>query len=595
MRRTLRRSVTGALAGAVLLAAAPPEAPVAEAARRGDRDAVVALVRQGADVNAALADGMTALHWAAANGDADIAEVLIYAGANLEAVTRLGQHTALHVAARSGRPAVVRLLAASGANPNARSSTGVTPLHLAAQTGIVEGVRALLEKGAEIDARESSWDQTALIFAASWNHVDVIELLLEHGADVSVHTRAVNLAERAALDEAAMEVRDGVYAAFREQKGNDPAWRPTAAEVQAAVRAAQQVQLGVVKPPSEGGGGEGSGGDEGFAPASGVQGGLTPLLHAVREGHVEATMALLDGGADIDQPKLGDNTTPILMAAINGHYDLLLKLLERGADPNIASSDGAAPLFAVLSIYWAPKTRYPQPQYHQFQKATYLETMEALLKAGANVNARLEQDPWYLMYTFGSLGVEMRGATPFWRAAHATDVEAMRLLVQYGADPHLPTLTPATAGGGRGRRGGGGGDGPDPSGLPPVPLNGPAVYPIHAAAGVGYGNGFTANFHRHAPDAWMASVKYLVEELGADVHVRDLNGYNVIHHAASRGDNEMVTYFVEKGVDVMAVSRRGQTTVDMANGPGQRISPFPSTIALLEGLGAKNNHNCVSC
>ena len=54
-------------------------------------------------------------------------------------------------------------------------------------------------------------------------------------------------------------------------------------------------------------------------------------------------------------------------------------------------------------------------------------------------------------------------------------------------------------------------------------------------------------------------------------------------------------YLVEHGADVTAVSRRGQTTADMANGPVQRIQPFPDTVALLEKLGAKNNHNCVSC
>ena len=57
----------------------------------------------------------------------------------------------------------------------------------------------------------------------------------------------------------------------------------------------------------------------------------------------------------------------------------------------------------------------------------------------------------------------------------------------------------------------------------------------------------------------------------------------------------MIRYLVEQGADVMVVSRRGQTTVDMANGPVQRIQPFPETIAFLEGLGAVNNHNCVSC
>ena len=87
----------------------------------------------------------------------------------------------------------------------------------------------------------------------------------------------------------------------------------------------------------------------------------------------------------------------------------------------------------------------------------------------------------------------------------------------------------------------------------------------------------------------------MVEELGADPNARDHGGYTPVHHAAGRGDNEMILYLVEQGADVTAVSRQGQTTADMANGPLQRIQPFPETIALLESLGAKNNHNCVSC
>ena len=90
-------------------------------------------------------------------------------------------------------------------------------------------------------------------------------------------------------------------------------------------------------------------------------------------------------------------------------------------------------------------------------------------------------------------------------------------------------------------------------------------------------------------------MRYLVEELGADVNARDHEGYAPLHHAAARGDNELTRYLVSRGADVMVVSRRGQTTVDMANGPVQRIQPFPETIVLLEGLGAVNNHRCVSC
>jgi hypothetical protein len=121
------------------------------------------------------------------------------------------------------------------------------------------------------------------------------------------------------------------------------------------------------------------------------------------------------------------------------------------------------------------------------------------------------------------------------------------------------------------------------------------VFPIHAASGVEYGEGYAGNAHRHAPDGWLGSVKFLVEELGADVNQRDDGGYTAVHHAAARGDNELILYLVSKGADVTAVSRRGQTTADMANGPVSRISPIPETIALLEKLGSKNNHKCASC
>ena len=90
-------------------------------------------------------------------------------------------------------------------------------------------------------------------------------------------------------------------------------------------------------------------------------------------------------------------------------------------------------------------------------------------------------------------------------------------------------------------------------------------------------------------------MKFLVEELGADVNARDNDGYTPLHHAAARGDNEMILYLVSKGADVTAVARSGQSTADMANGPVQRTQPFPDALKLLESLGAKNNHKCVSC
>jgi ankyrin repeat protein len=188
--------------------------------------------------------------------------------------------------------------------------------------------------------------------------------------------------------------------------------------------------------------------------------------------------------------------------------------------------------------------------------------------------------------------VDESGATPFWRAAYSADVDAMKLLIAYGADPNLPTMrTP-----GRPRTGDVGERAvQDISGLPPVPVGGPGVPPLLAASGQGYGEGFAANHHRYSPGGMLAAVKYLVEELHADVNAREHEGNTALHNAAARGDNEMIQYLVSKGADPKIVNRAGQTTVDMANGPVQRISPFPETIKLLEGMGVKNNHKCVSC
>ena len=133
MRNGLNVKVLGALSvGFVLWAAAPaPESPVADAAMRGNIETVRSLLREGADVNAAQGDGMTALHWSAVNNNAEMIRVLLYAGANVETTTRLGGYTPLHLASREGLSESVRALLQAGSKATTATTTGVIAIHLA--------------------------------------------------------------------------------------------------------------------------------------------------------------------------------------------------------------------------------------------------------------------------------------------------------------------------------------------------------------------------------------------------------------------------------------------------------------------------------
>ena len=334
-------------------------------------------------------------------------------------------------------------------------------------------------------------------------------------------------------------------------------------------------------------------------------------MYAARQGSDAAALALIDGGADVNAQS-ADKSTALLFATINAHFDLAKLLTERGADPNLASVDGATPLYGVANTQWARHTGYPQPS-PKYEKTSYLDLMKLLLDKGADPNYRLVKELWYTEYNFALESASAVGTTAFWRCAEVGDIDGMKLLVSRGADPNI------------GSRDG--------------------VTPLLMASGAGtHGNGDIT-----APPGRMASLRYLVEELHADVNAADTGGaqragpspeqlqqfavqlateanngktpteeqikeqmkvvqqqvaqfgggraggVTALHNAATRGDNEMIIYLVSKGAKVDAVANNGSTVVDMANGPRQRIQPYADTIALLEMLGAKNSHKCVSC
>ncbi len=612
---TLRRRVGALLMvmpfGVAHHTPAERSASIAEAAMRGDVQAVRAMLRQGANVNASQGDGMTALHWAAIRSDSALAQLLLQAHANPKATTRIGAFTPLHIAAQNASGGVVRALLRANANARAQTDDGVTVLHLAAMGGDTTIILLLLKTGADVNAAEPAWGQTPLMLAAARGRADAVRTLLAHGAAPDRVAKTTDPMASTAQDRQAKGKRNAILAQLRDEQGmtKNANWRPNSRQVQTAVKASREVERQSADPAWMASAAAASAAEEarlaaqggagldddspGYTELLGAQGGLTALLLAVREGHAATVRALVTGGADVNQVSGGDHTSPLLMASINGQYDAAMQLVAAGADPNVASDAGATPLYGIINKEWAPTTRTPQPSYQLQQRASYLDVLQALLKAKADPNARLKRSLWYTTYNRDNLRVDFAGATPFFRAAYATDVPAMKLLLAAGADPKIGTIKPVT----RARRGGAASGTPreDPSGLPAVPDGGVGVLPIHAASGVGYGQGFAANDHRHVTDAWLPTVRFLVEQLGVDVNARDYTGYTPLHHAAARGDNEMIRYLVSKGADVKAVARSGQTTADMANGPVQRISPYLDTVKLLEELGSANNHKCISC
>ncbi|HEX3702114.1 MAG TPA: ankyrin repeat domain-containing protein, partial [Vicinamibacterales bacterium] len=300
-------TLVAVLCMSALLAAGTSDSPVADAAMHGDQDLVRSLLKdQGADVNAAQADGMTALHWAASDGNAPLAQTLLYAGANLRAATRLGQYTPLHLAARNGHADVVKTLLDAGADPKAPDAHGTTPLMLAAGSGDADTIAALLDGGADVNAKESVRGETALMFAAAEGRSAAVKMLVAHGADWKAATKV--------FDWRKLPKTDPRLIAFNRPQALAGAKAKSAAPAAQGSEAARSAAAG---PTATGAGIPAESARKPKAPADraarpsyadlvGVQGGLTALMFAARQGHPDAVQALVEAGADVNQVDPGD-------------------------------------------------------------------------------------------------------------------------------------------------------------------------------------------------------------------------------------------------------------------------------------------------
>lgn len=492
---------------------------LALAAMERDLEAVKALLAErGADINAMGPYETPALHWIVRIEDLDLARRLLEAGADPDLRTGLGL-SALNLAIENSDTDMVRLLLEYGADANEADFAGETPLMLGARTGSAGIVRALLEHGAQVDAQEPHYRQTALMMGVRSGSPEVVALLLEAGADVNV----------------------------RSEPGPVPEFRL----------------------PSQNAGSKGVGIVRGGWPDRGMRapvgGAKTPLLYATRQGDLETVKLLVEAGAYLEQAD-ANAVTPLLNTLLNAtvasqrgrqpeHLEIARYLIEQGADINAEDWYGQTPLWAAVELRNLDVPGATRD--NGIDRDAALALITELLERGADPNARTQEFPpehrW--ITRLGSLSwVDFTGQTPFLRAALAGDVTVMKLLLEYGADPNIPTFGGTT--------------------------------PLMAAAGI---NWVVSQTFDEGPEALLEAVK-LAHSLGNDVNAVNSMGLTAVHGAANRGSDEIIRWLAENGARLDVADTEGRTPVTWAHGVFLATHPpvdRPATAALIESLLAE--------
>jgi ankyrin repeat protein len=390
--------------------------------------------------------------------------------------------TPLWLAATNGSSSVVQLLLKAGAAASLALPHGETALMAAARTGEPETIRVLLKAGADPNASESSQGETALMWAAAENHADAVRALIAGGADANLHAKPLNLAP---MD-----------------------W----------------LQVGMVSTVLP-------------------RGGFTAVMYAARQDARDAVRALAESGANLDLQD-PDGTTAIEFAIINQHYDLAALLIDKGANPNVADNTGMTAVYAAVDMndFRSDIGRPTRIRSDRLQNADVLRLM---LSHGGDPNARLRKTILARHHGFGDAALG-EGATPLMRAAKGTELEAMKILVDGGADPKLAMA------------------------------NGSNALTLLAGTRPGPGAG--------SVDQIVESMRFLIAH-GADPNARAARGETALHIAARQGSNGIVRALVELGADLRTTDSGGKTALDLVTEPGR--NRHDDTATLLRELAAR--------
>jgi ankyrin repeat protein len=481
---------------------------------------------------AANARAESALADAIQNGDVRAARELLQSGADVNAAQNDGSTPLLWAVYQVDEELVADLLRRE-ADPSTANSFGASPLSEAARLANLNLVEQLLDAGADPDSANAD-GQTPLMLAAYNGSVDVARALIKEDANVN-----------------AVEAWTGQTALMWAAARNHPEMAELLIENGADVNVRATFFDWSSQMTSEPRGQ--------YRPS----GGLTPLLYAARSGCLPCVEAIIDAGADLNLPS-PDGETPLLVAIDNFQFDVANYLLDKGANPFAFDWWGRTPLHLAIDVRTIES---PGRRLDPARKEVALTLAKRLLDAGAFVDAQMNFHRPGVGGGNGRYSDELlsTGATPLLRAAIGHDVEATKLLLEYGAQVDLPNIfgiTPLIAVTGIATPRGQLSDGTVFS-EPDVEDKVLATAEILVAAGADVNamitdtTSYTAEWPRHASISnrqgqtviygpgkwgWMKVAKFLVEH-GAKVDVTDFYGKTPMDSAmAQAGGEQEETY-----------------------------------------------------